>query len=76
MDIVSLDDSPLNARDFSKLSMNMENSLRFSGSTNWPGGCDPEKTLRYPLKMSMVFSVMPARTSFRVLSDALAAARE
>lgn len=31
-------DPPLNARDLTKLSMNIEYSFRFSGSTNCPGG--------------------------------------
>jgi hypothetical protein len=56
------------------LSMYMENSLRFSGNTSCPGGCDPEKILRYPLKISTVFSVMLARISLSGLSSVLAAA--
>jgi len=31
-------DPPLNARDLTKLSMNIEYSFRFSGSTSCPGG--------------------------------------
>ena len=67
-------DSLLNALDLTKLSMYMENSFKFSGKTSCPGGCDPEKILRYPLNISTVFSVMLARMSLRLLSSVLEAA--
>lgn len=65
---------PLNALDLTKLSMYIENSFRFSGNTSCPGGWDPEKILRYPLKISTVFSEILARISLRVLSKVLDAA--
>jgi hypothetical protein len=64
----------LKALDLIKLSINMENSFRFSGRTSCPGGCDPEKILRYPLKISTVFSVILALMSLRDLSTVLPAA--
>lgn len=54
--------------------MNIENSFKFSGSTSCPGGWDPEKSLRYPLNMSTVFSVMLPRISLSDLSSILEAA--
>jgi hypothetical protein len=54
--------------------MYIENSFRFSGKTSWPGGCDPEKFLRYPLKISTVFSEILARISLSVLSSVFEAA--
>jgi hypothetical protein len=64
----------LNALDLTKLSMYIENSFRFSGRTSWPGGCEPEKILRYPLKISTVFSEILDRMSLRLLSRVFEAA--
>ncbi len=63
----------LKARDLSRPRMYMLNSLRFSGRTSWPGGWEPEKDLRYPARMSTVFSVRASRRDFRgrsVIRDA------
>lgn len=37
---------PLKARDLRRPSMYMLNSFKFSGSTSWPGGWEPEKLFR------------------------------
>lgn len=64
----------MNALDLIKLSMYIENSFRFSGRTSWPGGCEPEKILRYPLNISTVFSEILFRISLRFLSSVFEAA--
>jgi hypothetical protein len=55
--------------------MYMENSFIFSGKTSCPGGCDREKFLRYPAKISIVRSVKLARMSFRDFSGIFEAAK-